>query len=447
MFFEKTKTAFSTWLEYLMDTIVKPVMNFSFTMVYMNVMDMILLNNVTFSKHSINGRGANLECPDNSSAFVCLINAAPLFEHIKILYNVGLKSVLLDIVMVFLFFVFSDKVLDDLEQISASLFKSISDPMKNSPSMTGSKGGGFGVENIAGQAFSSSMSAGQSLEGFRSTYVNNAPGALLDKVRRSSEASEEKRGGGGAIGRAIDKVGDKITSLENRAGRLKHNASRVLKQSMKNGANRVKELGSRLKNSWNKSIMGEIQAKAILDEANDLKNKIDKDSDGKDEASIAYKAKMKEIKDMKLSGNSIANLIKKQEKTLEKRQAKRKDLNSAIFFKNRRRRGADEKIKNAGSIIDDLRDIAAENLGDANEAKEFLRENMQLKKSANKNQKKMEKYNDRLRNIKNLKLSNSLIDNLINRGTELVDDYNEENDQDSENATREFIDSLNKMKK
>lgn len=179
MFFERTKNVFDNWLEYIADNIFKPVLNFASLVIYVNLMDIVLLRDSFFNNHSSKGRGANLICPDGSSSFVCLINGIPGIQQIKVLANSNFYSVLLDIVIVFLFFKLSDQVLTDIENIAGSIFKSLSGDKQSSSALSAT---GTPMGKTIGESVEKAIDTGKKLEEFRHDYINNAPGALLGKV-------------------------------------------------------------------------------------------------------------------------------------------------------------------------------------------------------------------------------------------------------------------------
>jgi hypothetical protein len=252
MFFERTKKVFDSWVENIMDVIFKPILNFALTIVYVNIMDIILLKNATFEKHSNIGRGAGLVCPQSASSFICLINGFPVVSQIKILFSAGLFNILIDVVIVFLFFQLSDTILEDLDKISSSIFRSITDTTKSSSSLLSpSTFGAKGVSDSVGSA----MEAGKKLENFRTTYINNAPGAALEAVRRASaKAGETAAEGGnkklatvlGAPAAFMDSVDNKKEMLKNKVASLKNKISNFAGDNAKTAKKKLKALGRQL---------------------------------------------------------------------------------------------------------------------------------------------------------------------------------------------------------
>ncbi|MDR2077704.1 MAG: type IV secretion system protein, partial [Rickettsiales bacterium] len=291
MFFERTKNIFDSWVENIMDSIFKPILNFAFMIVYVNVMDIILLENATFEKHSNIGRGANLICPPDASSFICLINGFPVIDQIRRLFTAGLFNVLVDALVVFLFFKLSDSILDDLDKISSSIFKSLSGSKSSSSLLNPSTFGAKGV----GDAVSMAMDTGKKLENFRSTYMNNAPGALLESVRRTSGelrdiATENKntRAAGvfGAPAALIDAVGDKTSAISNKFASmkdsLKNRASDFVDKRTKMLKNKFGELKRKLLGGSEKGSESSGQSKSsssnIIDKS--VNNRVSPDNKG-----------------------------------------------------------------------------------------------------------------------------------------------------------------------
>ncbi|MDR3078858.1 MAG: type IV secretion system protein [Rickettsiales bacterium] len=456
MFFERTKTIFNTWLEYLMDTILKPIMNFAFTVMYVNVMDIILLKDVTFSKHSIRGRGVNLECPSDSSSFICLIGGIPIVSQISILYNSGLKNVLFDVVIVFLFFTLFDQVLDSLESISSAIFKNISDVTKSSSSLTSSSDDKLGIGSIGGQALGRAMEAGKQLESFRETYVNNAPGALLSGIRnaagRVADARLDKDGKplkpedrkgfaslAGGIRNFYDRVAGAKEKLENSVVRARHNASRIAKQRLKAVGRKV---GKGLSKLWNEGAiqrgLDKEAARTLMEEAEKLKYGSDGDTPSSRKAKGEYKAKMQALEKLNTSPNLIGQLIGEQTESIE---AKRTKLGGG-------RAGAKEmarlesEVKCQEDMIADLRAIAKKNLKKESTAKRFLKKNMKLQKKSKAGGKDRQKYDASMEEIKSLGLSGEEIDELLPQVAELKEEI--KNEEDSE-ALDDFLAALRTM--
>ncbi|MDR1494923.1 MAG: type IV secretion system protein [Rickettsiales bacterium] len=459
MFFERTKSIFDTWTEYVMDSILKPIMNFSFTMMYISVMDIILLKDATFSQHSARGRGVNLNCPDNSSSFICLINGFPIIGQIKILFSAGLKSVLFDVVVVFLFFSLFDKVLDDLESISSSIFKSISDATKSSSSLLSTKDKSLGIGDIGGQAFGKAMDAGKQIEAFRTNYVNNAPGAILSGVKKAADKVAQNRvdpsktrfralgkvgeataGTAGLVGKAYDGVSNLAEKLENKAWGLKHKAGRLAKQKLKGARDAVK---SKVKEIWNRGpihkLLNKAEAKDVMKEARTLKSNARKNS--KDlRPEMEYRSKMQNMESLDLSPEFIDELIENEQQSIRENENKKRNL---TVLRNRRGKNIDREIEGQKEIIKDLKKIAAKNLRKDKIAEDFLKKNMKLKKNAASGQKKQQKYADNLEKVERFELPNDLIDDLVARGELLIDGMDNDDEKD---AMRGFMDDLNNFK-
>ena len=218
MFFERTKRIFDTWLEYIADNIFKPMINFASLVIYTNFMDMILLKGVIFKNHSEKGRGAIVTCKDGNSSFLCLINGIPGVQQISILVNSNFVSVILDLAIVFIFFKLSDQMLTDIENISNSIFRNLSADKQSSSNLSAS---GTPIGKSIANSVKSAMSTGSKLETLRHDYINNAPGALLDKASKSNIKGLRK------IGKGFDKMVEKRDKLLNKADSFFKHVKRV----------------------------------------------------------------------------------------------------------------------------------------------------------------------------------------------------------------------------
>jgi type IV secretory pathway VirB6-like protein len=243
MFFEKTKKIFDNWLESLASTIFKPILSFGFSVVYVNLMDIILLKGVFFDGHSNIGRGARLACPDGVFSFICLINGLPIIQQVTQLielFNSSLINIFFDVITIVVFFILSDKIMEDVENIAQSIFKNFMGGTGSSTQFSMLKSGYFGGQGVE-SSLKMAMGAGEKLEQFRHDYITNAPGTLLDKVARAKTSSPAgsgiiKRGIHGGIN-AIPSAAAGIQNLQERVGdylsnkraTLQHNTARFFK--------------------------------------------------------------------------------------------------------------------------------------------------------------------------------------------------------------------------
>ena len=214
MFFERTKSAFDNWLEYIMDNIFKPVLNFASLVIYVNLMDIILLKYATFNNHSNKGRGANLVCPEGSSSFVCLINGIPGVQQIKVLANSNFYSVIIDIVIVFVFFKLSDQILTDIENISGSIFRNLSGDKHSSSALSAT---GTPMGKSIKDSLKSAKATGTKLEEIRHDYINNVPGALFDAAKEARHKMIEDGGESSTFSKINSSIDKKIN---NKVGRV-----------------------------------------------------------------------------------------------------------------------------------------------------------------------------------------------------------------------------------
>lgn len=327
MFFEKTKGIFDTWLEYMMETIFKPVLNFAFLVIYVNLMDIILLKNVTFNKHGINGRGANILCPENSSSFLCLINGIPGIQQIKVLFNSGFKQVLIDIVIIFIFFKLSDQLLEDIEKIAGSIFKSISDPNKKSPSslgITNRDAHGNVVDGVSG-GIAKAMETGAKIETFRHDYVNNIPGTVISKIPGLRDVQQ--------------KTFELRENLINRATELKEDAKRYAKDKLMSAKDALTLKDWREDRKAGKKLDDAVKYKenyekfkALDEDEKEIKKKLAEKN--RDYNTLKYQEKDADKSEIKALETEMKSL-RKQNKRLERSKNKfREDYNQYVSDMN-----------------------------------------------------------------------------------------------------------------
>lgn len=221
VFYERTKKMVDTWLENIVDMIFKPALNLAMVIVYINLLDMILLKGITFTKHSSKGRGPNVVCNDEVFSFMCFLNSPdPIFTKIKLINDFGFVPVLIDLVIVVLLFVLSDSILEQIEDVTKQLFTFTSDPIK-SPSLSNSNAMGEGNSII--DSTKSAMSVGKSINSLRENYMNKIPGAIASRVvegadnivaKHNAEGSSKKRG---SVYKGVIGASKLITNIRNKA--------------------------------------------------------------------------------------------------------------------------------------------------------------------------------------------------------------------------------------
>lgn len=175
MFFSKTKSIFDSWFKEIVGLIFKPMFNIAFLTLYINIMDILLMDGITFTKHSEYGRDPNVICDENSFSFFCMVNrnVFEIFETLLKLFDGYITTFLFNVLIAFLFFKLADTFLGELEGLVTKIFSSIM-----SGSSTMSKIGGADGPLNTGDALNKAMDSGKKLEEFRSTYVQGSAYAL-----------------------------------------------------------------------------------------------------------------------------------------------------------------------------------------------------------------------------------------------------------------------------
>lgn len=186
MFFNKTKSIFDSWFKEIVGLIFKPMFNIAFLTLYINIMDILLMDGITFTKHSEYGRDPNVICDQNSFSFFCLVNRNifEMFETLLKLFDGYITTFLFNVLIAFLFFKLADTFLSELESLVSKIF---SDMMTGSSKMTGI-GGANGALDTYG-TLNKAMDSGKKLEEFRSAYVQGsayALGSTVDNIAKGA---------------------------------------------------------------------------------------------------------------------------------------------------------------------------------------------------------------------------------------------------------------------
>ncbi|GHU26188.1 hypothetical protein FACS1894152_0270 [Bacilli bacterium] len=329
MFFEKTKQYFDNWFEQVMGVVLKPILSFAFTVMYINIMDIILLDDVTFSGHSSLGRGPTMHCLEHSTKFLCLLNGTPVFGQIGALINAGLIQTLIDIVIVFLFFKFSDTIMDTLEEIVENLFEGV---VKTTKQMDGAAAAGMkddkGKNTMVRGGLENADKAGKAINYVRENYVNRAPGAVADRIANATDGMGKALKGAGAglknvgfnrLGAVANATGtvlslpgkavDKYDRLSKNLHKLKENIWKAAPGKIKEGVSAAAgAVKSGTSQAFNKSAIGkkinQKRATQLLEENQRLLENGDSILGGKSNGILArrgrvaaLKAKEKEIND------------------------------------------------------------------------------------------------------------------------------------------------------
>ena len=178
MFFKRTKKIFDSWLENIIGLIFKPMFNIAFLVLYINIMDIMLMDGITFTQHSEYGRDPNVICNENSFSFYCIVNKSvfEMFDVVLKLFDGYFITFLTNVIIAFLFFKLADSLLDELNNLVSKIFGSL---MTDSSGFAGVGGAVAGDKTLETEsAFKSSMDAGNKLESFRSTYIQGSAYAL-----------------------------------------------------------------------------------------------------------------------------------------------------------------------------------------------------------------------------------------------------------------------------
>lgn len=188
MFFDKTKKIYDNWLQNVVGVIFKPMFNLAFLILYINIMDVMLLSDVTFSNHTEYGRDPTVICSDKSFSFYCVVNKniVEAFDLIGSLFSGYLSLFLFNVVIAFLFLKLADKFMDELESIISKIFSSLTKESSGMTSLGGAaREGGFGT----GDAYNSAKDFGASVENFRSEYIQGGMYAASATVGKGIKAA------------------------------------------------------------------------------------------------------------------------------------------------------------------------------------------------------------------------------------------------------------------
>lgn len=180
MFYEKTKKIYESWYQNILGLIFRPMFNLALIMMYVNAMDIFLLDGVQFYGHGNNGRDPNLSCPENSISFFCLMNRGfgDVFDIIKDIFDVGLVPFVVDMFIVMLFFKLADSAMEALQTIISNIFAiGSANKMAGIGGVTGDKG--FGTDEAYGKA----KDWGTKAETFRDTYIRGGIHAAAEAGR------------------------------------------------------------------------------------------------------------------------------------------------------------------------------------------------------------------------------------------------------------------------
>jgi hypothetical protein len=102
--FERTKKIANNWIEKIIGTATAPIINIVMTMVFVNILDMVLLGGaingteaaVKFAEHSANGRSPKMLCSgvDNTNV-LCFLGEIPIFGQLVSFFEDGFAFTLL----------------------------------------------------------------------------------------------------------------------------------------------------------------------------------------------------------------------------------------------------------------------------------------------------------------------------------------------------------------
>ncbi|MBO4956625.1 MAG: type IV secretion system protein [Rickettsiales bacterium] len=189
MFFDKTKSYYEKWFEYILGTVIKPSFGLALLILYVNLMDIVLIGDgVEFNKHSKIGRGPNVECLEGTLSFFCLVNqniTTTIGTILPLIFSEHLFDLLVNIVIVFLFFKLSDSFLDDLNNIIENIFKiGSASKLSGKDSIQQDK-----INDSVNQAMSTGKKLGDE---FRQNYIGNVALGIAGNISNNVDSIAQK---------------------------------------------------------------------------------------------------------------------------------------------------------------------------------------------------------------------------------------------------------------
>ncbi|MDR1499025.1 MAG: type IV secretion system protein, partial [Rickettsiales bacterium] len=378
MFFERTKKSYETWFGMVIDTTLKPMLNISFVILYINILDKILFKGITFSKHSNIGRGPNLECIEDTPTFLCYITNPFSPAYVRIIFSSMILTLGMNLLIAYLLFHLADEFLGQLEEVSNSLFE-----FGGSADTTKAN---FKSEGVVGNAAKSASETGAAIEEFRQNYLDKIPGTLYGKIADSESAKSNK--GVGRIAAAVrtlkygkqgtlgergftgtdairDCLGNKIAklgkwaNLSNRMENAKDKAHNKLGRpylkrkegvaELRNQSIKIAEQKKKIQNLMRKEKTKEDkERKKEDDEIKELRDELRKNEEKLKKLSVYEERKKKKLE------KKIRDIRNKEEKLNKKNEEERENRRKEYVAKLNKMRGEMLKMrkkKKEGEIL------------------------------------------------------------------------------------------------
>lgn len=379
MFFDKTKGYYEKWFEYVLGTVIKPSFGLALLILYVNLMDIVLIGDgVEFNKHSKIGRGPNVECLEGTLSFFCLVNqniTTTIGTILPLIFSEHLFDLLVNIVIVFLFFKLSDSFLDDLNNIIENIFK-----IGSTSKLSGKDG--IQQDKIS-DSVNQAMSTGKKLEEFRQNYIGNVALGAVGNISNNMDSIARKVA---AIRSNFNEY--KLDKAQNGRGYL----SFYKDVNGKRGFGRVggiKRQEEKLNDINNRIASLEKEIRIANTQANTLSSN-GQQTDGISQGNI-----------MREKQEELDKLQKEKEKTEQKLQ-ERRDRTEPRIARRKDRLGIGDGKSGAGNI--------------AQQMNNFLNRGFRLEKFENKFVGFFKNNNNVWLNTQKEKLKNKLTNNKLARG-------------------------------